>query len=275
MAVGTGRRIALAVGVAIFVAFSLFPVYWMAVTAFRDPSKVMSDPSLVPGPLSVANFRTVVENTPFLGFAVNSVVISVGVSLASLVLGPPIGYVLARSGHRLTRVAGASLLLAYMIPEIFVVIPVFIILGKSGLVNTRVGLGLGLMTVVMPLVIWLMRGFFRNLPRDVEDAAVVDGASGFGMFFRVVVPMARPGIITAGMFAFIFAWTDYIFALTLTTEDSMKTLPVGLSTLYGEFDAGWGAIMAAGLCISLPMGALVGGFSRYLVSGLTAGATNE
>lgn len=266
-------RVCLYVWAIVLAIFTLFPFYWMLVSAFRAPTAVLHTTSLLPGPFSLESVETLISVTPFGTYFVNSVIVSVAVTGINLAVVTPVAYVLSKMSGRVGAAASVSVLLGYMFPEVLIVIPIFVILVNLGLDNTLLGLILGLLSIAMPLGLWLMTGFMRTLPREVEEAALVDGASWFRTFWRVVLPLARPGVITVGIFSFVVAWADYVFALTIIRDESRKTLPVGLSALYGKFDASWGVIMAAAVLITFPAMAVVGLAARHFMSGLTLGAT--
>ncbi len=270
---GPVQRVILVCAAVVFAIFTLFPFYWMAVSAFRDPRAVMTSSSLVPGPLSVESFQTLFETTAFTTYMINSLIVSTGVAVVSVLISAPVAYLLTRWKTRLGSALSVTVLFTYMFPEVLLVIPIFVLMGRLNLDNTLVGLGTGMMATAIPLGIWLMIGFFRNLPVEVEEAGLMDGAGWAGVFRWIVLPISRPGLLTVGVFSFVLAWTDYIFALTLVTDDSRKTLPVGLATLFGKFDANWGVIMAGALLMTLPMLIGLAIVGRYFVSGLTQGAT--
>lgn len=252
--------------------FTLFPFYWMAVSALRGSDDVLTT-RLIPGPFTLEGFANLMSATPFPTYLTNSVIVSLSVTVLSIVVVTPIAYVVSKMRGRIGRVTSFSILLGYMVPEVLLVIPIFVILVRLNLDDTLVGLIIGLLSLSMPLGLWLMTGFMSSLPPALEEAARIDGASWFRVFWHVVLPMSRSGILTIGIFSFIVAWTDYVFALTTIRTESLKTLPVGLSTLYGKFDASWSEIMAGAVLVSLPAILVVAVTARYFISGLTMGAT--
>lgn len=273
MSAGRAQRLLLLLCAAFFAVFTIFPFYWMTISAFRDPDVILRTNSLVPGPFSIQSFTTLFETTAFFSYLVNSFIVSTGVAIASVLISAPVAYLLTRWRTRLGSGLSISVLFTYMFPEVLLVIPIFVIMGRLRLDNTLLGLGAAMMSTAVPLGIWLMIGFFKNLPIEVEEAALIDGAGWVGVFRWVVVPMARPGLLTVAIFSFVLSWTDYIFGLTLITQDNLKTLPVGLATLFGKFDSSWGVIMAGALLMTLPMMIALSIVGRYFVSGLTQGAT--
>ena len=241
--------------------FTLFPFYWMVASALRGPQHVLST-RLIPGPFTFQGFTNLMDSTPFPTYLTNSVVVSFAVTVLSIVVVTPLAYVMSKMRGRIGRLASFSILLSYMVPEVLLVIPIFVILVRLHLDNTLVGLVIGLLSLSMPLGLPLW-----------TTMTTIDGASWGRVFWHIVLPMSRPGILTIGIFSFIVAWTDYVFTLTLIRTENLKTLPVGLSSLYGKFDASWSEIMAGAVLVSLPAILLVSVTARHFVSGLTVGAT--
>jgi ABC-type glycerol-3-phosphate transport system permease component len=266
------RATLIVIGVVLTV-FTLFPIYWMLVTAFRTPGAVLRSKSLLPGPWSLDGIETLFAITPFMTYLLNSIIVSVTVTVANLAIVTPVAYLVSKMSGRLRRAVTFSVLLGYMFPEVLVVLPVYVVLVNINLDNSILGLVLGILSIALPLGLWLLTAFMKSIPREVEEAALVDGASWIQVFWRVIVPLSRPGIITVAIFSFIAAWADYVFALTIIRSESSKTLPVGLASLYGDLDASWNVIMAGAILISIPVMAVVMFASRYFVSGLTLGAT--
>lgn len=256
----------------VLVVFTLFPFYWMVVSAFRGSDDVLTS-RLTPGPFTLEGFVNLMDVTPFPTYLVNSLIVSLSVTALTIVIVTPIAYALSKMRGRLGRAASFSVLLGYMVPEVLLMIPIFVILVRLDLDNTLAGLIVGLLSVTMPLGLWLMTGFMKTISPALEEAARIDGASWLQIFRYVILPLARPGILTIGIFSFIAGWTDYLFALIIMRDEGLKTLPVGLSTLYGKFDASWSEIMAGAVVVSIPAIVLVAATARYFVGGLSVGAT--
>ncbi len=267
------QRVLLYCGAAFLAVFTLFPFYWALISAFRDPSVLLETHSLLPGPFSLESVRMLLEQSPFVTYTINSVIVATAVTAVTLLMATPVAYLATRMKSRLGSFAAISILAAYMIPEVLLLIPIYIAFVNLYLDNTLIGLILALLTLTMPLGIWLMIGFLRTLPYEVEEAAFVDGATWLQVFRLIVLPIARPGLLTVGIFSFIFAWTDYLVAFTLITDDAYKTLPVGIASLFGTFKLGYGQIMAGILLMTLPILVALAFVSRYFISGLTMGAT--
>ena len=166
----------------------------------------------------------------------------------------------------------ASMLYAYMFPPLMLAIPLLSIFSRLGLSDSLIAVVLAHCTLTIPLGVWMLWGFFKVMPFDLEEAAMVDGCSRAGAFFRIILPLSLPGIITVSIFSFLLSWTDYVFAFILVSSDEHKTLPVGLASLLGSFDARWGELMAGATLIAIPLFLMFIFLGRYFIKGLAAGA---
>jgi ABC-type glycerol-3-phosphate transport system permease component len=184
--------------------------------------------------------------------------------------------------YSLTRfkIRGASLIVysmlyAYMFPALLLAIPLYTMFVRTGIDDTLLSLVICHCTFTIPLGVWLLLGFFKNLPMEIEEAALVDGASRFQAFLKVTLPLTLPGLITVGIFSFILSWTDYVYALIMISSENMKTVPLGLASMLGAWEIRWGEIMFGSTLISIPLLLLFAFLSRYFIQGLTAGALKE
>ncbi len=267
------QRVLLYSGAVFLAVFTLFPFYWALISAFRDPSVLLETHSLLPGPFSLENIRLLLEQSPFVTYTINSAIVATSVTALTLLVATPVAYILSRVKSRLASFAAISILAAYMVPEVLLLIPIYIAFVNVYLDNTLIGVIIALLALTTPLGIWLMLGFLRTLPYEIEEAAFVDGATWLQVFRLIVLPIARPGLPTVGIFSFIFAWVDYLVVFTLVSDDAYKTLPVGIASLFGTFKLGYGQIMAGILLMTLPIFVALMFVSRYFISGLTMGAT--
>ncbi len=264
-------------GVLILVVY-LFPVYWMIATSLKSFGDIFAiPPQLVPLPPTITAYVQAVINNPQTYRAIiNSVVISVSTLVLTLVLAAPAAYALARRRLRFTAVVVFVLLLAQMVPTIIIAGPLFIIFSQVGLDSSYLALILADTTIItLPFAIIILRPFFLGVPRDLEDAAMVDGCSRFGAFWRVVLPVVVPGLITAGAIAFLMAWGEFVFGLTLLTNEQLQPVTVALNELQGQYGTRWNNLMAVSTAIALPIIVIFVSLQRWIVSGLTAGATKE
>jgi arabinogalactan oligomer / maltooligosaccharide transport system permease protein len=259
------------------VAFSLYPVLWVVSTAL-SPSRTPSASALpLPTDPSLKHLREVVlsqngEGTWLFGRQLfNSLVVSLATAAAGCLLALPAGYALARFDFKGKRPGTALLLATQMFPTVASAIPLYILLNELHLLDTKTGLVVCYASTSVPFAIFQLRGAFETVPKDLEEAAMIDGASRFGAFVRVALPAARPAIAVTFLFAFMSAWNEFILAATILGREEAYTLPVVLSRYVGEYDASWGKFAAGALVVSIPVMALFYLTQRHLVSGLTAG----
>jgi multiple sugar transport system permease protein len=203
---------------------------------------------------------------------INSFLVASGTVVVSLTVGVLGGYALARLRFPLRRATLLSFLVTYMLPPIVLIIPLYILMSRFGLLDTRAGLVIVYCSLATPFALWNMSVFFDSLPTDLEDAARVDGCTRLGALFRVVLPLSRPGVIATGLFAFLLCWDEFLYALIFTSTPQAKTIPVAIAEFTGRNAVDFGLIAAGGILASLPPVALAVGFQRYLISGLAAGA---
>ena len=189
-----------------------------------------------------------------------------------MVLSVMIAYGVTRQRIRGKKAIVAGMLYAYMFPPLLLAIPLYTMFALVGLNDTLLSLVISHLTMTMPLGVWFLWGFFKAMPFELEEAAMVDGCTRLGAFLRVVLPLSVPGLVTVAIFAFLLSWTDYTFALVMIGSDANKTVPLGLASMIGAFDLRWGDIMAGSTLIALPLFAAFVMLSRYFVQGLTAGA---
>ena len=267
-------RIGLAVGVLLVCAWSFLPIYWMVLSSLRAPSQLFRDPSLLPSwPLSLQSYEDLLGTTNYLQQFGNSVVVALSVVAITLTISIVVAYTITRYRLRGKSLLISSMLYAYMFPPLLLAIPLLSIFASVGLSDTRLAVIVAHCTLTLPLGIWLFWGFFKAMPFELEEAAMVDGCSRIRAFVLVVLPLSLPGIVTVAIFSFLLSWTDYIFAFVLLSSDAQKTLPVGLASILGTFDVRWGEVMAGATLIALPLFVMFIFLSRYFIQGLAAGAT--
>jgi multiple sugar transport system permease protein len=262
----------------ITVSLVLFPIYWMLVTSVLPSSIVLSrNPPLIP-PLERLSFDAYIEvfrRRPVFMWLANSTIVAVASTLASLVIASLAGYSLSRFPTRAQRVAGATLLLTKMLPGSLIVIPFFVMFTTAHLIDTRAALVLANISVGVPFATWMMKGFFDTLPRELEQAAVIDGCTPLQALWYVIIPLARPGLAACAIYLAIVAWSEFVFARTLVTKSDLWTVTVGLQSFVGEYLVDWPALMAAGVVSLAPMLVLFLLLEPFLVSGLTSGAVKQ
>jgi multiple sugar transport system permease protein len=268
------QRTLLFLGVALMTLWSFFPIYWMVVSSLRPERDLFAPPTLLPATIDTGlkSYATLLQLTDYPAQFLNSILVALAVVAITLVVSVLIAYVVTRYRVPGKSIIVGSMLYAYMFPPLLLAIPLLSIFAGLGLADTLWAVIAAHCTLTIPLGVWLLWGFFKVMPLDLEEAAMVDGCSRAGAFFRVVLPLSLPGIVTVAIFAFLLSWTDYIFAFVLVSSDSQKTLPVGLASILGTFDARWGELMAGATLIALPLLVLFTFLSRYFIQGLAAGA---
>lgn len=261
----------------LLVAGYLFPVYWMIATSLKRGGDVFSPtPQLIPNPLVLTSYlEAVIDNPGLLRGILNSVVISVGTLALTFVLGVPAAYGLAKLRLRFASVFAMVLLVAQMLPTISLALPFFVLMSRAGLVDTYLALILANTTLALPFAIIVLRPHFLAVPGEIVEAATVDGCSRFAAFWRIALPLVRPGLVTVAALAFVTAWGEFVFGLTLATSDHMQPATVVLNRFIGQFHTRWNDLMAAATVTALPVIVLFAALQRFVVSGLVAGATKD
>ncbi|EGP08312.1 carbohydrate ABC transporter permease [Afipia clevelandensis] len=265
-------RLGLYLAAAIIAVYSAFPIYWMVISSLREPTSLLSRVSLLPGPFTLEYYKNLLELTDYPTHFVNSVIVAVVTVMVTMVFSVMIAYAVTRQRIRGKKLIVGAMLYAYMFPPLLIAIPMFTIFAQLGLSDTLTGLIASHLTLTLPLGVWFLWGFFKGMPFELEEAAMVDGCTRLGAFLRVVLPLSLPGLITVAIFSFLLSWTDYTFALIMIGSDANKTLPVGLASMVGSFDLRWGEIMAGSTLIALPLFAAFALLTQYFIQGLGAGA---
>ncbi len=256
---------------------AVFPIYFMIVGSIspvatflrRDLGEILLPRAFIGDHLAVVAFDPV-----FLRFALNSMIVATATTVVSVTIATLGAYSLARLRFPGSEVLGRFVLLTYTIPSVLLLIPLFKIVVTLNLANNLIALVITYTTFSVPFCLWLLRSYFQSLPRDLEDAAMVDGASRLGALFRVILPLSVPGIVATGLFAFILAWNEFLFALVFTTTSDVKTLPIGVSTTFTaeQTATDWAVAMSASTLSAVPIFIIVLFLQRGLVRGITAGA---
>ncbi len=271
------RTVTVYIPLAIFVFVLLFPFYWMAVTSFKPDNELLSrtgNPFWVIAP-TLAHFKKLLFHTSYPEWMWNTVFVSVVATFVSLLASVLAAYAIERLRFRGSRQIGLSIFLAYLVPPSILFIPLASIVFQLGLFDTKWALILTYPTFLIPFSTWLLMGYFRSIPFELEECALIDGATRLQILWKIVLPLSVPGLISAGIFAFTLSWNEFIYALTFVSSSESKTVPVGVVTELVEGDVyHWGALMAGALLGSLPVAVVYSFFVEYYVSGLT-GAVKE
>lgn len=272
---GWATRLGVGVIVALFAVWTLWPLYWMAATSVKSPLEATNlSPTLWPHSFTWTNFRGLFTGTvPFGTYLFNSFLTSAISALVAVVVSALAGYSFSRGGYRLTGITSVAVLATQMLPLVVLIGPLYLLLLKAHLLNTYLGLIIGYTSFSVPFGAWMMKGFFDALPREIEEAALVDGNGRAGVLFRIVLPLSVPGLVTTAVFVFMNSWNNLLYPLILTSTDSRQTLPGGLTQSFnGTFKTDWGGMMAAALVTSVPLVIAFFAVQRSMVRGLTAGA---
>jgi multiple sugar transport system permease protein len=262
-------------GVAVVVVYCLAPFYWMLVSSLRRTSDIF-DISLFPSPVSFENYTAVFDPSDgFLRALLNSLVVAGATTVLALLLATFTGYAMARLEFRFKRLVLTLIIATSMFPVVSIVVPLLKMFTDIGWINTYQAMIVPSMSFALPLAVWNLTTFFRQMPDELEQAAMVDGCTRGQAFRKVIVPLAAPGIFTTAIITFIAAWNDFLIALSMTNKPEMQTAPVAMSKFTGAtgFETPFGSQMAAGVLVTIPLVVIVLLFQRRIVAGLTAGAS--
>lgn len=266
---------------------TVYPILWVLTIALSgkqslaiadlpaEPAVVDRLRAVIPWPetISLANFRSLFADQPFTRWLVNSAIVAAATTVLGIALAATAGYAFSRFRFPGRRTGLMSFLVSQMFPGVLTLIPLYIIVVKwLGLGSTRIGLVLVYTTTAIPFCVWMLKGYFDTIPRDLEEAALMEGASPLLIFRRIVLPLAKPAIAVTALFSFMTGWNEFILAATLMDKENMYTAPVGLRFFVGGFSQQWGYFAAGAIIVSIPIVALFFFLQRYLVSGLTAGS---
>jgi trehalose/maltose transport system permease protein len=271
------RRIPFYLLIAVIFVYAVFPFYWAVRSAFTPESELFVTPvKYIPTDPTLDNFRAVFESGQFQRALLNSTIVAGAVTLIALAVGALAGYALGRFQFRGRRFTLYLMLSMTIFPQIAILGALYTMINRFGLYDSLGALVFSYMVLVLPLTVWIITTFMAGLPKDLEEAAYVDGASPLQTFYRVMLPLVAPGLVTAGLLAFIAAWNEFLFALSFTQTPDKYTVPVAITSFTGDsgsaFDKPWGQIMAATVVVTVPLVVLVLVLQRRILAGLTAGA---
>jgi ABC-type glycerol-3-phosphate transport system permease component len=267
------QRTAVYLGAGLVCLLCGFPLYWMLLTSLKpDREIIQAIPSFVTWEAHLDAYQRLFTQTRFLIYFMNSITVAGAATLLTILVATLAAYAITRFRFRGREAVAGTMLFTYMFAPIMIVVPFYILMRSAGLVNSHLGLILSYTTFSLPFSMWMLRSFFQSIPLELEEAAMIDGASRPRAVATVIVPLALPGVIAVSIFTFIVAWNDYLFARVLIGADNLKTLPVGIQDLYESTVTDWGMVMAAGVMITIPALVFFVAVQRHLVSGWGAGA---
>ncbi len=250
-----------------------FPLFWMALTSIKPYEEIFASPPMFwTSEGSLDAYMRLFSETNFLNYLESSIVVAGSATLLCIFVATLAGYGITRFRFLGREIFAGTTLFTYMLAPIMIVVPFFILMRGAGLNNTHLGLILAYSSFALPFSLWLLRSFFESIPLEMEEAAMIDGATRPQAVRHVIVPMALPGVIATSIFTFIVAWNDYLFARILISTDNLKTLPVGVQDLMDSSFLDWGMIMAAGVMITIPALVFFVIVQRFLIAGWGAGA---
>ena len=257
---------------AIFIVF-FFPFFWIITSAFKSPQEIIQKQStIIPKSFTLEHFDKILFSSDFLIYLKNSLI----VSFSSMIIAVFLSILAAYGLHKLkfygNKLVERSLLITYAFPGVILLIPMYLMLGKIGLLNSYFALILINVTFSTPFAVWMLKAFFKTIPNEIEEAASIDGASKIIILSKIILPLALPGIASVSIFCFIISWTEYMFASIMISGNDLKTLPVGLASIVGQYQIDWGFLLAGATLASLPVIILFLFVGKYFVSGLTDGA---
>jgi len=257
----------------LLVVFIGFPLLWMLVSSFKPAEQLfVSPPRLLPSTLTLDWYRNVMLQSDAPTYFRNSLVIGAATTAICLSIGTLAAYGATRFEFPGKRVFLIGALLSYVFPAIVLFVPIYMIINSLGLIDTLAGVVIAHTILTFPFALWMLRSFFIAIPREIDEAAWVDGASYFLTFVAIILPLALPGVFSVGVFVFVLSWNEYLFAGVLITSGSLKTIPVGISEFITSFDVRWGEIMAMGALATMPVIALFLSVQRFFLRGVIAGA---
>ena len=257
----------------LLVVFIGFPLLWMLVSSFKPAEQLfVSPPRLLPSTVTLDWYRNVMLQSDAPTYFRNSLVIGAATTAICLSIGTLAAYGVTRFEFPGKRVFLIGALLSYVFPAIVLFVPIYMIINSLGLIDALAGVVIAHTILTFPFALWMLRSFFIAIPREIDEAAWVDGASYFLTFVAIILPLALPGVFSVGVFVFVLSWNEYLFAGVLITSGSLKTIPVGISEFITSFDVRWGEIMAMGALATMPVIALFLSVQRFFLRGVIAGA---
>lgn len=262
-----------ALGLLVVLTIVLFPIYWMLLTGIKPKAELyLPDPMLYTLNPTLDNARSLFRRTPFLTQMKNSLLVSSVTTSVSLIVGALASYSISRLRYPGRNFLGSGFFFVYLIPSMLTLIPLYVLMSRLRLLNSLGVLMLAYLAAGVPFTIWVLKGYFTTIPYELEDAALVDGCNRLTALFRVILPLAAPGLVACAIFAFTLSWNEYLLAMLFNNTRDLWTLPVGLAGLvYGDVFL-WGEIMIGAFLMSIPVLVLYIAAQRFVVTGLTAGA---
>jgi multiple sugar transport system permease protein len=270
---GRSWNMVLVVGLLFFVALVGLPFWWVVSGSFKIPQEIIARiPTMFPQSFTLEHYQKLLSSSDYGTYLVNSLFVSSLSAFITLLLAIPAGYAFFRLEFKGRETYYRIILLAYAFPSIVVLIPLFGMFAKAGLVDTRTALVIVNVAFALPFAIWMLRSFFASIPKEIEEAARLDGGPPLTVLWRIMIPLTAPGIAAVAIFAFVTSWTEYVFASVMILSDARRTIPVGFSGIIGQYQVDWGLLLAGASLAILPVVIVFAFIGRWFVTGLTEGA---
>lgn len=270
---GRSWNVVLIAGLLFFVALVGLPFWWVVSGSFKIPQEIIARvPTMFPQSFTLEHYQKLLSSSDYGTYLVNSLVVSSVSAFITLLLAIPAGYAFFRLEFKGRETYYRIILLAYAFPSIVVLIPLFGMFAKAGLVDTRTALVIVNVAFALPFAIWMLRSFFASIPKEIEEAARLDGGPPLTVLWRIMIPLTAPGIAAVAIFAFVTSWTEYVFASVMILSDARRTIPVGFSGIIGQYQVDWGLLLAGASLAILPVVIVFAFIGRWFVTGLTEGA---
>ncbi len=251
----------------------LFPIYWMLVSSFKTTEDLFTiPPQLLPHDVTLHSYIEVMTKSDIPRLLLNSFIIATLTTLIALLICILASYSFARFTYPGKKMLQISMLFSYIIPPVLLFLPFYMILSKIGLINTYAGIVAAHLTLVTPFMLWMLLPTFRAIPKSLEEAAMVDGASTYHVLTKIVFPLALPGIFSSGIFAFTMSWNEFLYSSIIMMNNKMRTLPVGIASFVTSYDIRWDSIMASSVLAAIPVVIVFRLIQEYFIEGMTAGA---
>ena len=250
-----------------------FPFFWIITSSFKLPEEIIAtSTTIIPRSFTLEHYNKILFNSDFFLYLKNSLIVSFSSMIISIILSVSAAYGLHKLKFFGNKFVEYSLLVTYAFPGVILLVPIYLLFAKINLLNSYFALIIVNVLFATPFAVWMLKAFFKLIPNEIEEAAYIDGASRFNIIFKIIIPLAAPGIASVAIFCFIISWTEYLFASILISGDNLKTLPVGLAGIVGQYQIDWGFLLSGAVLASLPVIILFLFIGKYFVSGLTEGA---
>ena len=267
------KLIFLSLSLLLIILIFFFPFFWIITSSFKSPEEIIAtSTTIIPRSFTLEHYNKILFNSDFFIYLKNSLIVSFSSMIISIILSVSAAYGLHKLKFYVNKFVEYSLLVTYAFPGVILLVPIYLLFAKINLLNSYFALIVVNVLFATPFAVWMLKAFFKLIPNEIEEAAYIDGASRYIVISRIIVPLAAPGIASVAIFCFIISWTEYLFASILISGDDLKTLPVGLAGIVGQYQIDWGFLLSGAVLASLPVILLFVFIGKYFVSGLTEGA---